>query len=583
MGCFYIESPGMRALFERLHCREFAEVVAASSIIRPGVAESGMMDEYIARHQGRGRSERRFARVQELLRRLLPETYGVMVYQEDVLLVAHEVAGMSYGEADVLRRAMSGKTRSGETMAAARERFVRGAMQRHGLTAEEAGEIWRQVASFAGYSFCKGHSAAFAVLSYQVAFLKAHWPAEFFAAVIDNGGGFYGAGAYVEEARRWGLRVLGPCVNAGDVHYRGATCGAQHLHASGWVRVGLGAVSEVSPATCERIVAERRRGGAFGSVADFLRRVRPAPHEARQLARAGALDTLVAREEALAADVRTRCRARQQIMLQLELAFRDATLWRDGEQLFGSEAAEQDNDGLGGGTPGRIEQENAAGRIDAGTKPGESDGKKRARPGAGAAMGIALENVGGRRCGGAGQERGEGDGINGKDYAAPGRRGEGGERWVSRNSKSGDGARTAAAGGSAGSELEARARLCRWEMQTLGFMVSGHPLDFVEIPDATVAARDIRRFAGRRVVMVGWAIAAKELAASNSGLPMKMLTLEDRTDTFEAVLFPKVYACFAPRTLSCGPYCVRGRVDMRLGSPTVNVENIEVLPLHLEQ
>jgi DNA polymerase III alpha subunit len=483
MGCFYIESPGMRALFERLRCKEFSEVVAASSIIRPGVAESGMMEEYIARHRGEARQERRYPRVQELLRRLLPETYGVMVYQEDVLLVAHEVAGMSYGEADVLRRAMSGKTRSGEAMEAARERFVRGAMQRHQLTEEEASEIWRQVASFAGYSFCKGHSAAFAVLSYQVAYLKAHYPAEFFAAVLDNGGGFYGAGAYLEEARRWGLTTLGPCVNTADVHFRGKTHTVEQLHATGWVQVGLGAVAEVHRETCERIVAERLRCGLYTSLEDFLKRVRPSPAEARQLVRVGALDC-VRLGNKRRISLRERCHLRQQLLLELELLMR----------------------------------------------------KGAAEAGEGSLLALAPKEASQKML---------------PEVAPP------------------------------QSEREAHARLCRWEWECLGFMVSGHPLDFVRVGEHCVAARDIRCYAGKRVEMIGWAIAAKELAASNSGRPMKMLTLEDRTDTFEAVLFPNAYARFAPRTLSCGPYRVRGRVDMRLGSPTLDVEHIEVVPLQL--
>ncbi|MGC8840851.1 MAG: DNA polymerase III subunit alpha [Candidatus Sumerlaeaceae bacterium] len=491
MGCFYIESPGMRALFERLRCKEFAEVVAASSIIRPGVAESGMMEEYIARHRGEARgSSVHFPRVQALLRQLLPETYGVMVYQEDVLLVAHEVAGMTYGEADLLRRAMSGKTRSGEAMEAARERFVHGARKRHGLTREEANEIWRQVASFAGYSFCKGHSAAFAVLSYQVAYLKAHHPAEFFAAVLDNGGGFYGPQAYLEEARRWGLRTLGPCVNEGDVHFRGCTERVRNLRAEGWVRVGLSAVSEVSRETCRRIVAECKRGGRFTSLQDFLTRVRLEPQEARQLIRAGALDSLQAIAPPFLS-ARQRCQLRQDFLIELEILLRDYAPRRTEEKCLAL-GMEQD-----------FERHNIA----------------KMRPRAGMPL----------------------------------------------------------------SEFEAHGRLCQWEMETLGFMVSGHPLDFVTTPRGTIAAREIRRYAGQRVQMVGWAIAAKELAASNSGRPMKMLTLEDRTDTFEAVLFPPVYARLAPRTLSCGPYLVRGRVDMRLGSPTLEVENLEILPMLLRQ
>lgn len=507
MGCFYIESPGMRALFERLRCREFAEVVAASSIIRPGVAESGMMDEYIARHQGRQRPRQRFERVQALLQRLLPETYGVMVYQEDVLLVAHEIAGMSYGEADVLRRAMSGKSRGEEAMAAAHERFVSGAMERHGLTREEAEEIWRQIASFAGYSFCKGHSAAFAVLSYQVAWLKAHYPAEFFAAVLDNGGGFYGAGAYIEEARRWGVRIMNPCVNCGEVSYRGRTHHAAHLQAQGWVQVGLGAIAQISDEVSHRIVNERRAHGPYRSLHDFLSRTAPAPHEARQLARAGALDCLAAPSTMLSCSCGEQgislhamselCASRQRILLELELAFRETAWGDDAEDL-------------------PLSTKETAPLPDL-ASPANEGKRQRAR-------GDRLASIAPR---------------------------------------------------------EGQARLCRWEMETLGFMVHGHPLDFVEIPPAAVPARRIRRFAGRRVTMVGWAIAAKELTASNSGQPMKMLTLEDRTDSFEAVLFPKVYARYAPRTLSCGPYLVQGRVDMRLGSPTLEVENIEVLPMQL--
>ena len=243
MGCFYIESPGMRALFERLRCRSFQEVVAASSIIRPGVAESGMMQEYITRHKqsrsGSGRlaggamplnahakaGERILAKgaapPHPLMLELLPETYGVMVYQEDVLKVAHDLAGMSFAEADLLRRAMSGKMRSRDAMAQLHDKFIGGAVAR-GVPEHDALEIWRQVSSFAGYSFCKGHSAAFAVLSYQVSYLKAHFPAEFFAAVLANEGGFYGPGAYIEEARRHGVRTLPPCVNESGVEYAGA-------------------------------------------------------------------------------------------------------------------------------------------------------------------------------------------------------------------------------------------------------------------------------------------------------------------------------------------------------------------------
>jgi DNA polymerase III alpha subunit len=129
----------------------------------------------------------------------------------------------------------------------------------------------------------------------------------------------------------------------------------------------------------------------------------------------------------------------------------------------------------------------------------------------------------------------------------------------------------------ADANVRERARICRREAEILGFMVGGHPMDFVHVPGRVVAARDIRRHAGRRVRMVGWAIAWKVLATKNGRGLMKMLTLEDRTDVFEAVLFPRVYARYAPRTLTGGPYLVEGRVDISLGSPTLNIDRLELL------
>jgi len=143
---------------------------------------------------------------------VLRETHGVMIYQEDVLRVAHVLAGMSLGEADLLRRSMSGKLRSHDAMAKVRGSFLAGCAA-NGVAPEVGADVWRQIESFAGYAFCKAHSASYALLSFQVAYLKAHHPAEFMAAVISNGGGFYGTAAYVSEARRLGLRILLPDVN----------------------------------------------------------------------------------------------------------------------------------------------------------------------------------------------------------------------------------------------------------------------------------------------------------------------------------------------------------------------------------
>jgi DNA polymerase III alpha subunit len=167
IGCFYIESPGMRSLLKRLSCDTFEMLTAASSVIRPGVAESGMMQEFIARHKD---PSRRHYLVPEM-KEYLGETYGVMIYQEDVIKVAHHIAGLTLEEADLLRRAMSGKLRSHGAMRTIADRFYDSCLAK-GYSEKITMELWRQIESFAGYAFCKAHSASCALLSFKVAYLN---------------------------------------------------------------------------------------------------------------------------------------------------------------------------------------------------------------------------------------------------------------------------------------------------------------------------------------------------------------------------------------------------------------------------
>ena len=203
MGCFYIESPAMRMLLQKLKVNNYLSLVAASSIIRPGVSQSGMMNEYILRHQN---PEKVHQRANPVLLNIMPETYGVMVYQEDVIKVAHYYGGLSLAEADVLRRGMSGKSRSKTEFDRIKVQFFENGNQK-GYREEEMNEVWRQIESFAGYAFAKGHSASYAVESYQSLFLRAYYPLEYLTAVINNGGGFYGIEFYLKEAIRLGARV----------------------------------------------------------------------------------------------------------------------------------------------------------------------------------------------------------------------------------------------------------------------------------------------------------------------------------------------------------------------------------------
>lgn len=274
MGVFYIESPGMRSLLRKLDCRGFLALTAASSVIRPGVAESGMMQEYIARH----RDPTRIPPSHPLLASVLEETHGVMIYQEDVIRVSCALAGFSLGEADLLRRAMSGKTRGDEVMAATRDRFLAGAAAK-GVSPTIAEEVWRQIESFSGYAFCKAHSASYAVLSLQLLWMKCHHPARFMAAVLDNRGGFYGPQAYISEAKRIGCEVVGP-----DIDDAGWNCEVKGRR----IMLGFSFLTGFSRQTADRLLAARALL-PFSDLTDFILRVRPDDGEWEHLLDSGCL------------------------------------------------------------------------------------------------------------------------------------------------------------------------------------------------------------------------------------------------------------------------------------------------------
>jgi DNA-directed DNA polymerase III PolC len=273
-GCFYIESPAMRGLLKKLKCSDYLTLVAASSIIRPGVAKSGMMKEYIRRFHHPGD----FEYIHPVMKEQLAETYGVMVYQEDVIKVAHHFAGLDLAEADVLRRAMSGKYRSVKEFSRIEEKYYENCKSK-GYPEHIATEVWRQIESFAGYSFSKAHSASYAVESFQSLYLKAHYPLEFMVAVINNFGGFYSSWVYINEARRMGATIEVPCVNNSNSATRitGTT-----------VYLGFVHVQNLEQTTIELVVSERNCHGAFRSLADFVERVPVTKEQLILLIRLGA-------------------------------------------------------------------------------------------------------------------------------------------------------------------------------------------------------------------------------------------------------------------------------------------------------
>ena len=273
IGCFYIESPGMRQLLKKLECDDYLTLVAASSIIRPGVAQSGMMKQYIYRFHNPDDFEYLHPKMKELLE----ETYGVMVYQEDVIKVAHHFGGLGLAEADVLRRAMSGKYRGRKQFEEIKEKFFRNCRERK-YPEQIVSEVWRQIESFGGYSFSKAHSASFAVESYQSLFLKTYFPIEFMVSVINNFGGFYSRELYFHELKRTGASIHPPCVNKSD--YLTRVNGTQ-------VYMGFVHVQGLEEQLMIMVMENRKRMGPFLHLADFIDRISPGIEQLNILIRTG--------------------------------------------------------------------------------------------------------------------------------------------------------------------------------------------------------------------------------------------------------------------------------------------------------
>jgi DNA polymerase III alpha subunit len=375
-----------------------------------------------------------------------------MIYQEDVIKVAHHIAGLTLEEADLLRRAMSGKMRSHKAMERIAENFFL-SCEGKGLGRKTAGELWRQIESFAGYAFCKAHSASFALLSFQVAYLKAHYPAEFMAGVLSNGGGYYSAAVYIQESKRLGLEIYLPCINRSDYEYAGSGRG---------IRIGLMALKNLSRASIDRIISERKKDGRFVSLADFLVRTETGYEETAILIKCGAMDCFG--------------ETRPTLMRSLDICLHyRRILYKSCNDLFAADAFELE---------------------------------KRLK--------------------------------TSREYGIE--------------------------------------KMCGIEYETFGYMVTRHPLEF--FGDALtekniVKAAEMKRFDKRRVTMIGWYMTSKRIK-TRSGEIMKFLSLEDLTGTFEAVIFPRVYAEYAELTMSMGPYLIEGDIDID-GGNNIIVKKLSLL------
>lgn len=277
IGCFQIESPGMRATLREICARTEDDLMAALALYRPGPLKGGLKDAFVRRFKG----QETVQHLHPALAPLLDETFGVILYQEQVLRIAHELAGFSLAEADLLRRAM-GHFDPGRRMQELQRKFIEQAQQRSDLPWETGERVWDLMAAFAGYGFPKAHAASYARVAWRSAWCKTHFPAVFMAAVLANWGGYYSQRVYISEARRMGLTVRAPDVNASQNHFS-----VQKDKETGEALfMGLEQVKNLTRRTIQRIL----RGQPFSSLDDFLVRVDPRPQEAESLVCIGALE-----------------------------------------------------------------------------------------------------------------------------------------------------------------------------------------------------------------------------------------------------------------------------------------------------
>jgi DNA-directed DNA polymerase III PolC len=279
IGVFQIESPAMRGMLRMMKARTLEEVAQALALIRPGAAEYGSKELFVKRVHGE-----KTTYAHPALKKILGDSRGVCIFQEQVMQISQTLGRMSLAEADLARRA-SAKYSGRRDRERLQGKFMKSAGMM-GLTKAQRKETWMMVEKFAGFGFCKAHAATYADISYRMAYLKTHHPAEFLAAMCSAGAGFYHTSAYVEEAKRWGVEVRLPSVNHSRMEYTTETReGGKRA-----LRVGLMQVKGLRVETMMAILRAREERGAFRSMEDFLHRVTVECDEIQALIKCGAFD-----------------------------------------------------------------------------------------------------------------------------------------------------------------------------------------------------------------------------------------------------------------------------------------------------
>ena len=522
MGVFYVESPAMRQLQQRTGCGDFDHLVIHSSIIRP--AANRFIQEYLRRLHGAP-----YEPLHPRLKELLAETYGILVYQEDVVRVAMALAGFSWGDADGLRKVISKK--SPEQLADYHQRFLDGC-RRRGIADDVVTAVWEMFLSFAGYSFCKPHSASYALVSFKSAYLKAHYPAEFMAAVISNGGGYYSTLAYISEARRMGLAVLGPDVNASDWSYRGSGT---------TIRMGLQQLQHLRRDILQGIIEERDRHGPFKGLEDFLRRAALTPADAAVLVKSGALDSLAETPnpelQDLAAEGQDLLVVNRKLSTYPHSAFPPFLKGNSGSCFrYGQvpRAKHQQPTASNQQPPAGLNRPRLLWFVEAWLN------RKAASRSNGQQIGMGLGS------------------RSHPTFSVP--------------------------------PLPDLSRTRQWqqELETLGLVLSVHPLAMWEpamqnLLQRPVPASRLAQAVGKRVWVAGWPITRKEVMTRERE-PMEFFSFEDQTAIYETVFFPRAFRRFCQELDMERAYLLYGRVESEFGTVSLNVERVRKLhPLEAVQ
>jgi error-prone DNA polymerase len=451
-GIFYIESPAQTRLNKKAQAETFEEITITSSLVRP--AGAAYTKTFVERHRKMKQGIIDWEFLHPSLEPILKESHDVCAFQEHVTKICHQVAGLSYKKADKIRKLMNSLHEgvlSDEEYAATSREFMDGCMLTSGLTKAQALTLWERVSSFTGFSFCKSHSASYAQLSFKCAYLKAHYPAQFLSSVISNNHGFYNREVYLDEARRWGIRILPMNINESRSYYWG-----KH----NWIRPGFMHVRALSAKAIERIGSQRKQGGRFRNLEDFIRRVNLGRQEIENLVLVGAFDGFGLTQP-------------QSLFLLDDIR---KTSMLDEHDLF-----------------------QASG----------SDAFRFSK----AHSGLT-------------------------DYTL--------------------------------------AQRCFNELRLLGFMLSGNILDILDLHPAakdTVPAASVHKYKGKRIKIFGWMI-TNRLHMVDAQRPMMFITVEDKTECVDVILWPDVYERYSDALSEAGPFEIWGTVSEDWGAYTVEAQRI---------